>query len=67
MSGLELAVEMPKRGIVCPVIIVTGIRASADQRRQVEELGIFQFFEKPIDPDILVAEVRRAIASVAAE
>jgi len=62
MSGLELAAEMPKQGIECPVIIMTG-HSTAETKRRAFELGIFEYLEKPFDADVLVAEVRRAMAS----
>jgi two-component system, LuxR family, response regulator FixJ len=62
MSGLELAAEMPKLGIECPVIIMTG-HSSVETKRRASELGVFEFLEKPFDADLLVAEVRKAMAS----
>jgi two-component system response regulator FixJ len=62
MTGLELAAEMPKQGIECPVIIMTG-HSSVETKRRASELGVFKYFEKPFDADLLVAEVRRALAS----
>lgn len=61
MSGLELAAEMPKRGIDCPVIVMTG-HCSAEKKRRAHELGVFDYLEKPIDPQTLVADVLRALA-----
>ena len=61
MSGLELAAEMPKRGIDCPVIIITG-DASAEKKQRAFELGIFDYLEKPIELDVLVADLRKALA-----
>ena len=62
MSGLELAAEMPNRGIECPVIIITA-HSSAKTKGRASELGVFEYLEKPFDADVLVAEVRRAMAS----
>jgi two-component system response regulator FixJ len=62
MSGLELAAEMPKRGIGCPVIIMTG-RSTSETKRLASKLGVFEYFEKPFDAVVLAAEVRRAMVS----
>jgi two-component system response regulator FixJ len=61
MSGLELAAEMPRRGIDCPVIVMTG-HGSTEKKRRASELGVFDYLEKPMDPDLLIAEIKKAMA-----
>jgi len=60
MSGLELLRELKNRRSELPVILLTG---HGDVRLAVEamKLGADDFFEKPFDPDLLLASVRAAV------
>ena len=60
MNGLELLEEVRNRSPDTEVIIATGA-ADKDAAIQAVKLGAFDFFEKPINADELVASVKRTI------
>jgi FixJ family two-component response regulator len=64
MSGLELQTVLRERGVVLPVIFLTG---SGDIPMAVEAMrnGAVDFLEKPFDNDMLVDRVRLAFARCA--
>jgi FixJ family two-component response regulator len=62
MNGLELQQELNRRGWSIPVIFATGhgtIRLAIEAIRA----GAFEFLEKPLDEDVLLDSVRRALLS----
>jgi DNA-binding response OmpR family regulator len=59
MDGRSFYLEMRSRGFDLPVVIVSAY--GADTARS--ELGAEAALSKPFDPDILINEVRRLIAS----
>lgn len=61
MNGLELLRELSERGIDIPVIVLTGY---ADVPTAVRALkgGAVEFLEKPFNDDILLEQIRRALA-----
>ena len=61
MDGLALQQEMGRRGLATPVIVMSGYGDVASARRALRG-GAFDFLEKPIDNDELLAAVRGAIA-----
>ena len=65
MTGLELQAEMQRRGIDLPVIIVSG-QAEVASAVTAMKLNAFDFFEKPVQPQLLQAAVRRAVEQDAA-
>jgi RNA polymerase sigma factor (sigma-70 family) len=65
MSGLELQATLAERGIALPIIIVTA-HGDVATTRQAFKGGAFDFVEKPIDADHLLAIVDKAMASEAA-
>jgi two-component system, LuxR family, response regulator FixJ len=60
MDGLELQHRLNLMGAIVPLILISG---HADVRTAVEAVqrGAFDFLEKPIDNQLLVACVRRAL------
>jgi FixJ family two-component response regulator len=64
MSGLELQAFLRARGIILPVMFLTG---SSDIPMAVEAMrnGAVDFLEKPFDNDELVTRVRRVMAQCA--
>jgi RNA polymerase sigma factor (sigma-70 family) len=62
MSGLELQATLAARGMALPIIIVTAHGDVATTRRALKA-GAFDFVEKPIDAEHLLAVVEKAIAS----
>ncbi len=62
MTGLEFAHCIRDRGILVPIVLVTGAIA-ADVICLARDLGVHRVFEKPIkDPAAFAATVRRAIS-----
>jgi two-component system response regulator FixJ len=61
MSGLELLRELNVRGIEIPVIVLTGY---ADVPTAVRALkgGAVEFLEKPFNDDVLLEQIRMALA-----
>lgn len=60
MSGLELVVELKARGLLHPVVVLTG---HADVALAVEAMkaGVLDFIEKPFDEDVLLNAVKVAL------
>jgi RNA polymerase sigma factor (sigma-70 family) len=65
MSGLELQAALAERGIALPIVIVTAHGDVATTRHALKS-GAFDFVEKPIDPEQLLAIIEKAMASDAA-
>lgn len=61
MSGLELQVKLRQRGIVLPVVFLTGASTVAMAVMAMRD-GAVDFIEKPFDGAELVARVRLAYA-----
>ena len=61
MSGLELVVELKRRRIFHPVIVLTG---HGDVALAVEAMkaGVVDFIEKPFDEGVLLKAVKTALA-----
>lgn len=61
MTGLELVVELKRRRVFHPVIVLTG---HGDVALAVEAMkaGVVDFIEKPFDEDVLLKAVRTALA-----
>jgi DNA-binding response OmpR family regulator len=60
MSGFELVRKIKQHRPELPIIMITGY--SSDQGRQeARELGVFRYFQKPLDTDELLAAVRAAL------
>ena len=60
MSGLELQVEVSRRHIGLPVIIITG-HGDVPLAVQAMKAGAIDFLEKPFDDDLMLASVKRAM------
>lgn len=60
MNGIELQAELARRGWRQPVIVTTGFPTDA-ARAQALGSGAHAFLIKPIDPDVLLEAVERAI------
>jgi two-component system nitrogen regulation response regulator NtrX len=59
-DGLETLSRMRDRGDAAPVIMMSGKAQLADAVRAVK-LGAFQFLEKPLSPEAVLATVRAAL------
>jgi FixJ family two-component response regulator len=64
-SGLELQAALAARGISLPIVFVTGHGAIPDSVRAIQG-GAVDFLTKPVDGNILLAAVERALAADAA-
>jgi CheY-like chemotaxis protein len=58
MDGLSLLREIKTRRPDLPVMMVTAY-GDDERRRQAAEAGALQFLTKPVDFDLLKAELRR--------
>jgi two-component system response regulator FixJ len=60
MSGLELQVELVRRGATLPVIVITG-HADVPLAVRAMRAGAADFLEKPFDGELLLASLGRAL------
>jgi two-component system, LuxR family, response regulator FixJ len=61
MNGLDLQQELIRRGFDMPLIVLTGFGDVPAVIRALKS-GAFEFLEKPVDDDVLLDHVRRALA-----
>ncbi|MEE3627542.1 response regulator [Nitrospirillum sp. BR 11752] len=61
MSGLEIQPLLRKRDVTCAVILLTAF-PSEQVRTRARKLNVHDFFEKPCNPEALIASVERALA-----
>jgi two-component system response regulator FixJ len=61
MSGLELQRELNERGIDIPTIVLTGYADVATAVRTLKG-GAVEFLEKPFNDDVLLEQIRLALA-----
>jgi two-component system response regulator FixJ len=66
MDGLALQAELLKRNITLPVIILSA-KAEVSSAVQAMKQKAFDLFEKPVEPEILLQSIQRAIAHDASE
>jgi FixJ family two-component response regulator/signal transduction histidine kinase len=66
MSGLELLEHLSRQGAAPPVVVLTG---NGDLATGVDamKLGAVDFLVKPVEPEVLVAAVRKALERHAGE
>ena len=62
MDGLELLAEIKQRFPDLPVMMVTAY-GDDDRRRRARELGAFEVLPKPVDFDLLKAQLRQLPAA----
>ncbi len=60
MGGMELLQKLTAEGITLPVLVVSGT-GTIPVAVQGMKLGVEDFLEKPVHPDILVTKVREAL------
>jgi FixJ family two-component response regulator len=60
-NGLELQAALATRAVSLPIIFVTGHGEIPDTVRAIQR-GAVDFLTKPVDGDVLLAAVRRALA-----
>lgn len=61
MSGLELQDELNRRGVVLPVIFITG-HGDVPMAVEAMQRGAFDFLQKPFHDEDLAERIRRALA-----
>lgn len=61
VTGIDLLREISKRGLGCPVIMMTA-QSSAALAVEALKLGAHDFLSKPVLPEVLVEAVRSALA-----
>jgi FixJ family two-component response regulator len=64
-SGLELQVTLAERGVPLPIVFMTGHGQIPDSVRAIQR-GAVDFLTKPVDGQVLLAAVSRALARDAA-
>jgi len=64
-SGLDLQVALAKRAVPLPIIFMTGHGQIPDTVRAIQR-GAVDFLTKPVDGQVLLGAVRRALAQDAA-
>ena len=60
MSGLELQAKLAEQGLSAPVIILTG-HADVPMAVQATKAGAVEFLQKPVDDQVLLDCIQRAI------
>lgn len=63
ISGFELQVRLLDSGIRMPVIFITG-QDRAGMEDYARQLGASAYLRKPVDEEILLGEIRRAMKSL---
>ncbi|MDA8110355.1 MAG: response regulator [Betaproteobacteria bacterium] len=66
MDGLQLQAALAERSIALPIIFITG-HGDVAHTRSALKAGAVDFIEKPIDDELLVATVQRALERAADE
>lgn len=65
-SGIELVEEMKRAGVNTPVIVITG-HADVPLAIQAMHAGVADFIEKPFDDQMMLAAIRKALATHAGD
>lgn len=60
-SGFELQERLAADGMKIPIIFITAARDDASTRRRVEKSGAAAHLWKPVDAQVLLHAIRRAI------
>ncbi len=62
MTGLDLQEALKQRGVMAPVIVITG-QGAVSMAVQALKAGAIDFIEKPFGDQVFLAAVRRALAA----
>lgn len=60
MDGIDLVRALRRNGLAVPVVVITG-HGDVPQAVRAMQAGAQDFLEKPVQPDQLIAAIRRAI------
>lgn len=60
MTGIDLVNHLNKRGIILPIILITG-HGDIDMAVSAIKIGASDFIEKPFDENRLLASIRNAV------
>lgn len=60
MSGFDLIRRAHRLGLNLPVIMITAY-ASSQGRKEAADLGVFEYFQKPLDTDDVLTAVNKAL------
>lgn len=60
MSGFDLVRRVQNMGLKLPVIMITAY-SSAEGRKEAKALGIYQYFQKPLDTDDVLTAVSKVL------
>jgi two-component system response regulator FixJ len=58
MNGIDFLATLNERGVFMPTIVMSGL-PDAELEIKARKLGAVEYFEKPYDPDILLAAIRK--------
>ncbi len=62
MTGLELLAEVGRRDPEIPRLMLTGYADKENAIRAINEVGLFQYLEKPLDNDQFLLALKNALA-----
>ena len=62
MTGLELLAEVGRRDPEIPRLMLTGYADKENAIRAINEVGLFQYLEKPLDHDQFLLALKNALA-----
>jgi FixJ family two-component response regulator len=61
MSGLDVQEQLAKRGVLMPIIFITS-HGDVPTCSHAFRAGAFEFLEKPVDDEVLVSHIQKALA-----
>ncbi|HOO72172.1 MAG TPA: response regulator [Spirochaetota bacterium] len=62
-QGTKVAQEIRKKDMKVPIYLLSSIGSATAMNVELDQLGFNGVFQKPIDPDSLIAAVKKAIGS----
>lgn len=60
INGIDLLKILKQQGVIMPVIVMSGL-SNTELEITARGLGAVEYFEKPYDPESLLAAIRRAL------
>ena len=63
MTGIELAIDVTRRGVVRAVLLMSGVASTADLLENARKLGYnFEILAKPVYPTEVIEKVEQMLA-----